>query len=376
MLTEADLAFRRRHLCSSDIASAANVGPFAAPIQLWEAKVLGLDWIPDPDEAERLEIGHEVEPVIATLYARRTGATLRTLAPIEHPKLPWVAATPDREVVGTKGLLECKAVGVKSAPFWGEPSEGPNGIPDHYLAQVAWQMAVTGAEWVDVGALLGTELRIYRIERDRTLEAELLEAGRRFWFRHVVPQIAPQVDGTDACSAYLARRFPRRDARAELLPMTMPAAAALLEYREASAAVEQQRDRQARAKNILCALIGAAGVEGFRDPELGTVTWKKTASGGVAWQALAEDLREQLGFALEELRQLAPERVHQIRTPAETWTELLARHARPGFERLDQRAPRKSEPTTKRVAEAARASALPARRAPKSTVTDQQEIAR
>lgn len=355
MLTEADLAFRREHLCSSDIASAANVGPFAAPIQLWEAKVLGVDWIPDPDEAERLEIGHELEPVVATLYARRTGATLRQLSPIEHPSLKWVAATPDREVVGARGLLECKAVGHKSAPFWGEPDEGPAGVPSYYLAQAAWQMAVTGAEWVDVAALLGTELRIYRVERDRALEAELLEAGRRFWFRFVVPAICPPVDGTEACTDYLRRRFPRDKARAELLPMPMAAAAALLEYREASAAIEVEKDRAARARNALCALIGAAGVEGFRDPELGTVTWKRTASGGVAWQAVAEELREQLGFALEELRQLAPEKTHLIRSPSDRWAELLARHARPGFERLDQRAPRSTKKlTTKTPKEMAR----------------------
>lgn len=337
MLTDQERAFRRTHLCSSEIAHVTGIGPFAAPMQVWEAKVYGLDTIPN----ETLEIGHLLEPVAAELFARRTGKRLRTSTTIEHPRHRWMGATPDRLVEGESTLVECKAVGVGSAPFWGE--EGSDEIPDHYRAQVEWQLEVTGLQRAAVAALIGTELRVYWIDRDPDLARALVDAGQRWWFRHVVAEVPPRIDGTEAASEYLSRRFPRSRARAELADMPPAVAAALLEYRECKATIEAAKARQEAVANRLKLQIGEAGVEGFRDPELGTVTWRKTASNGVDWQAVAEDLRLELGIAQEQLRQVAPERLARLRAVDEAWSLTVDAHRRPGVERLDQRPPKKSE---------------------------------
>jgi putative phage-type endonuclease len=337
VLTEAERAFRRTHLCSSEIAHVAGIGPFASPMQVWESKVFGLDSIPH----ETLEIGHLLEPVAAELFARRTGKRLRTSTTIEHPRHRWAGATPDRLVEGEELLVECKAVGVGSAPFWGE--DGSDEIPDHYRAQVEWQLEVLGWRRAAVAALIGTELRVFYLERDPDLARALVEAGQRWWFRHVVTEIPPKIDGTEAASDYLSRRFPRGRAREELADMPPAVAAALLEYRECKATIDDAKARQDALANRLKLAIGESGAVGFRDPELGTVRWTKTASNGVDWQAVAEDLRLELGFAHEQLRHVAPERLARLRAVDEAWGMTVDAHRRPGVERLDQRPPKKTE---------------------------------
>lgn len=336
MLSEAERAFRRTHLCSSEIAHVAGIGPFAAPMQVWESKVFGLDSIP----TETLEIGHLLEPVAAELFSRRTGRTLRASTTIEHPRHRWAGATPDRIVEGESMLVECKAVGVNSAPFWGD--DGSDEIPDHYRAQVEWQLEVTGLRRAAVAALIGTELRVFYIERDPDLARALVEAGQRWWFRHVVTEIPPKIDGTEAASEYLSRRFPRGRAREELAEMPPAVAATLLEYRECKAAIDAAKARGEALANLLKLQIGSAGVQGFRDEELGTVRWTQTASGGTDWEGVAEELRTELGVTQEQLRAVAPERLARLRTADEAWSMALAQHRRPGCERLDQRLPKKA----------------------------------
>ncbi len=65
-------------------------------------------------------MGIELEPVLAQVYAKRTGYKVRRVnAVLQHPEQPFMLANLDREVVGHPdgpGILEIKTASYHSAP--------------------------------------------------------------------------------------------------------------------------------------------------------------------------------------------------------------------------------------------------------------------
>jgi putative phage-type endonuclease len=258
-LSPAELERRRATLGSSEIAAVAGVNPYATEHDVWASKCLGVDF----EGNEATHLGNLLEPTIFGIYADRYGKKLvrgeYTLGPE-----PWMSCTPDARIVGEDGLVEAKLVGLRSLYQWGPgntDAEESDAVPMHYLCQAIWQMAVTGAAFVDVSALLGTEFRTYRIRRNLDLERQLIERGRAFWNDHVVPRIPPPVDGSDGASQMLRKLYPRdgadpleADAHLEEL------ARQLVEARDAeSSAKEAKRLRENQIKSVLKDARGAFG---------------------------------------------------------------------------------------------------------------------
>lgn len=205
---------------------------------------------------------------------------------MRNPEHPWMLATPDRLVHPADFTppirgLEIKTAGVRQSDHWGT---GPDDVPEKYLAQCAWSMAVTGLPEWDLAVLIGgNDDRFYRLHRDLELEAGLIEVGRRFWFENVLAEVAPPVDGSVPYSKFLAARFPR-DER-PLLPPTDEAREVLRLLREARSRLAVVEEEAAKHENEIKALIGdAAGIEGI-------ATWKATRpSHKTDWEAVAQVL--------------------------------------------------------------------------------------
>lgn len=201
------LELRRKSLGASEAAAALGVSPYQTPVELWQRKV-GL--IPDQEESEAMRWGSLLEPVILGEYARRTGRRIvGEQGFTRHPGYPCLTATPD--AVTEDGRL----VEVKTASAWAKEwgDEDSDEIPDHYLIQVAHQMAVTGAEVADVAVLIGGQrLRIYTVPRDESLVQEVVRGGLRFW-EHVERQEPPTWGRMTPQT--LAVRFPECHGEAE-----------------------------------------------------------------------------------------------------------------------------------------------------------------
>ena len=120
-----------------------------------------------------------LDPIVAAHYTLRTGRQVRrTSTLLRHPQHPWMFAHPGREVVGVPEvqLLECRCVGMDAAALWVE------GLPAYVRIQMLHQLAVIGAQAVDVVALIcGQELQIHRVERDEVEISRLIDAEREFW---------------------------------------------------------------------------------------------------------------------------------------------------------------------------------------------------
>ncbi|BEP58318.1 hypothetical protein GmRootV118_55620 [Variovorax sp. V118] len=172
-------------LVSLDAAAAVGRDPFKSAVRLWMEKTERHDLLQpvDPFLVQSAETAaywdRLLEPIVAAHYALRTGRQVpRTRALLRHPQHPWMLALPGREVVGAPDvqLLECRCVGMHAAELWSA------GLPAYVRIQMLHRLAVTGAQALDVVALIcGQDLRIHRVERDEVEISRLIDAEREFW---------------------------------------------------------------------------------------------------------------------------------------------------------------------------------------------------
>jgi predicted phage-related endonuclease len=271
------------------------------------------------------DVGSVAEPLIARLYAQRTGRTITKVdRTIVHPERPWQAAAPDYVGVDGGPDVEIKMVGAWMAEDWGDDDEA---IPAWYRAQVEWQMDVRRKHEQHVAALIGgTDFRLYTIRRDERLIADLVESGRLFWNDYVLARVPPPLDGSPSAGEYLSARFKRE--LVGMKPAPLEAMGLVAELREIKARLKADEERRDTLETHLKALILDA--EGINDPAWGKVTWKAQA-GGVSWKGIAEDLTVML--AMERSREIVANTDHRntnaIEVARATLTrELLSLHAK------------------------------------------------
>lgn len=284
MLTPEEIEIRKTGIGASEIGAVAGLSPWAGPLDVYLRK-LGLV---DDEPSEAAEWGHALEPAIAARYARDTGATLASCTTMAHPSEPWILATPDRLAFqgDDEWLLEVKTASLRVAHRWGEP--GTDEVPEEYLAQVTWQMLVTGHRRADVALLLGgQDYRVYSVAYDAELAAALVERGRQFWFGHVEAQVPPAAGSEKAVREWLRLRYPR-DER-EIRAATEEEIAALEDLRLARAAFDAaEAAKEAAELRVKNAIGDCAGLDAG---SLGRVTWKKNKDGSKTdWQAVAKAL--------------------------------------------------------------------------------------
>jgi len=263
------LAIRGLGVGSSDAAAAVGLSSYKCALSLWLEKT-GRRKPEDLSQKEAVLWGTVLEPVLATVYAERTGRKVRRVnAILRHPEHSFMLANLDREVLGAQqgiGVLEIKTASYHSAPQW------EDGIPLAYQCQVLHQLAVTGHAWADVAVLIGgQDFRIYRIERDDDKIADLIEREAHFW-QAVLDDIQPEPDGSDDAGAALGWLFPRDDGAVVDLSECSQANALfsdLLALRERREALETQ---EARTRQCLQAMLGEASGALFAS---GRISWKK-----------------------------------------------------------------------------------------------------
>ena len=302
-----ELPERGRGIGSSDIAAISGLNPWRKPIDVWLEKTGRAKSGPATDA---MQAGQRIEPVLAEWYADRVGLRrdqLRSSETLRDSDEAWILATPDR-IVATEPekLLEIKVVGSRLVDHWRD------GIPDYVLAQVQWQMHVSGIPSADIAALLGgSELRILACPYFEELAQELVEMGRAFWFEHVQKDLPPRVDGSESWRRYLRARWPAEKRSIERAP---PEAEVLVEGLFAAKELfERTRERKVAAENALKLLIGdAAGLRG----STWEATWKATRAGAPDWKTLALE------------RGATPDQIEEYKRPG-TRRLLLRKRAEP-----------------------------------------------
>lgn len=199
---------RRGSIGSSDASALWGVSPYASPRSVYESKVNGVEPDIDPDLAEW---GHIVEPAVADFYRKKTGHVVQDPGAntfYRSTQWPWMAASLDRVVVNDdleQMVLECKNRGGAGVRTWREEGDGaPMAVQiqvQHALAVTGWRRGIIGV------ALGGLPPQFIEVERDDEFLALHVEKCRAFWEEHVVKRVPPPVDGHEATTEALRRRF-------------------------------------------------------------------------------------------------------------------------------------------------------------------------
>ncbi|MFL1492165.1 YqaJ viral recombinase family nuclease [Pseudomonas antarctica] len=272
------LAVRKQGIGSSDAGAAVGLNPYKSQLELWLEKTgrdATLPKIDPQDEESPAYWGNVLEPIVAWHYSKRSGNRVRRInAVLQHPdpKLPWMLANIDREVIGADDvqILECKTAGINGARLWKE------GVPEYVQLQVMHQLAVTGKQAADVAVLLGGQhLEIHRIERDESLIARLIDLERLFW-DYVVSDTPPPADGSDSAEQALRCLYPQDSGQSLDFSQDTLLCTTFTELQAARESIALQEKQAVQLKQTLQQAMGDASRASFAT---GSITWKKAKDG-------------------------------------------------------------------------------------------------
>lgn len=275
-------AARSTFVGGSEVAALMGLSPWADAWKVYGQKT-GL--VPPLEDNQKLRLGRRMEKVIADEYELLTGRKVRRVenTVYRHPELPELGASPDCLCIEEERGVEFKNVGQYAMDGWGD--EGSDQIPTHYLIQVQTYLEVLNLPVWDVAAMMaGQEVRLYTVERNTTLGAEIRRVVKTFWGDHIATGNPPPVDASDTASLWLKEKFPKNRTP---LRVAEPHEAKLLEdLRDVRAALAKLENREKELTNLLKLAIGEA--EGFT-AECGSVTWKeRSGRQSTDWEALVE----------------------------------------------------------------------------------------
>jgi len=239
---------------------------------------------------------------VAEFYEMETGRELRRSNGIVRLKeMPWAMASLDRTIVGEEGLVEIKT---STSPRW---SLHP--VPPEVVAQVQWQMFVTGAPWCDIAVLLGgLVFRIERVEASVEMQTDLYRKAVEF--RNLLAtDTAPPLWGEDS------------DALASVTPWN-----GLEEWAQADAGLDRvaqiYAEKQYESKlldqelqNLAISLKEAIGVKAGIAGEGWSATWKQNKSSQkVDYKLLLEAIKPAVDIVDAYTREVPGARVFKFKT--------------------------------------------------------------
>ena len=260
--TRADfLAWRKFGIGASDVAALFGMSPWASPYSVWADK-LGLS---ADEDSEILEYGRRAEPMLKGYFEDRTGLyVLGEQTRAVHPEHEHHRATLDGEVYDAPfepalGVVEFKTTSAR--PWDGE-------VPDQYAIQVQWQMHVSGHHHAWVGCLHNRQFRVYEVERDQRVIDLAVERVDAFWHDHVLAEVAPPADASEATARAIAAAFPQHiDGASVALDDLRWAFELRADAKERAAAAKADTTK---ADNAIKAALG--------DAEIGTLGGEKVAT--------------------------------------------------------------------------------------------------
>lgn len=282
------LAARRRGIGSSDVPNALGVG-YRTALHVYYDKRGELP--ADDDAGEAALWGSLDEETTAREWARRNRGAVRRVGLIARKDAPhrmctldrWVTECPlDREGPGGRCALEVKHRSAWLAGSWRRQ------IPDDVLAQVLWQIHITGAHHVHVACRIGgNDYRQYVVRRSEheALIGDIVTACDRLWedIRAGRPPAMPADEYGEQVIDLYDRLYADRTGLIHLDPTPQDAHAVvedLLAYETARLEESAAKKRKEAAKARLVERLGGAE-HAVLDGEIAygwTATSKKTGA--------------------------------------------------------------------------------------------------
>jgi putative phage-type endonuclease len=274
------LKLRTKGIGGSDAAAIAGLSKWKSPVQVWLEKTGQAPL--EEAQSEAAYWGTKQEALVAEEFSLRTGLKVRRCNQIlQHPDYPFMIANVDRLIVGQKAGLECKTASEYLKSEW----EGEE-VPAPYLLQCQHYMAVTGYDAWWIAVLIGGNKFVYKkIERDDELIQQIIQIESDFWNNHVVPQVPPMMDGSEASTNLLKSMYPTGEPESET-ELPLEADDLIVQLEEAKQQAKAAEERVTELENRLKAMLGEFET-GIASRHI--VTWKTVTSNRIDSKALATD---------------------------------------------------------------------------------------
>lgn len=195
------LRYRKKGIGGSDAGAICGLNPYCSTMQVYYDKTT--DDIEDIDN-EAMRQGREMEDYVAKRFSEKTGKKVRRAnAMFYDENNPFMLADVDRMVLGENAGLECKT----ASPFMAEYWSGDK-IPLSYQMQCFHYMSVCNADvWYVAVLIYGREFKVYKLERDEEIIANLIQLEKNFWENNVLKGIMPNPDGSKLADSVIAEYF-------------------------------------------------------------------------------------------------------------------------------------------------------------------------
>ena len=261
---------RRKGLGSSDIPAVMQLSGFKTPLHIYYDK---RGQLPHDDAfSEAAHFGNVLEEPLARDWARRNRTVVTPVGIIANDADTWQMCTLDRlctecpldRTQHSLCALEVKTRNAFVAQLW---REGP---PDDVLAQVLWQILVTGLDHIHVVCLIGgQDYRQYTVRRDEHIKlvAYINAEANRLWWEHIVAGREPALTGEEPPDALLdlyQRLHPDRSGEV-VLDRDLDTQDAMTDYLAAVAEKTAAEKRRKAAQARLVAALGNAQAATVRD---------------------------------------------------------------------------------------------------------------
>ena len=190
------LTKRRTGIGASDVAGILGLSPWSSPFSVWADKTQGSE----KEETEAMHFGKLLEDPVIEEFETRTDlyVGMREVL-VCHPQYGWVMATLDGVAFENATYEEADdfrvtALGnvqVKTESLFGRWDH----IPDHYEAQVQWEMLASGLTHTWIPVLHGLrQFEIYETEADAGVQNRMLDMVSEFRAKHIIGGVQPEVD--------------------------------------------------------------------------------------------------------------------------------------------------------------------------------------
>lgn len=183
-------AARKQHITATDVAAILGQSDYKTPLDVFLEKTGRVAPFEGNVHTRR---GKRYEGPILDDYAEDQAVTLEWPMPLLiHSTMAFLAATPDARRVSDGNLVEAKfSMSAARAAELGD--EGTDAVPTDWLLQTQTQMAVSGAEFVDIAVLLYGRLRVYHVERNADLIG-IIEAAAGEMHARILADDPPEPD--------------------------------------------------------------------------------------------------------------------------------------------------------------------------------------
>lgn len=302
------LARRMAGIGGSDLAALMGLSPYKTPFGLWQEKTGRFQPEFGPDQEERMHWGNVLEDVVARHYADKQATKVQRInSQLAHPIWPQIIGNVDRVVVaegtrarydsehgrilGAEKVLEVKTAsayavrsnGESDTTGWGEA--GTDQVPQHYWLQVQHYMGLASLPLADVAVLFGGQsFKIYTVQADPALMAELFAQASDWWQRHVVADVPPDPQSeAEAKLAWVAHK------PGKSIGVGADVAEHVAELRRVKAELSALEEREKTLRDFITPLIGDAEAITYMGQTL--ATWKANKpSSKTDWKAVAASL--------------------------------------------------------------------------------------